>query len=126
MRCARQIDARERGGLEDTIQKKSRSQLEVASFCGFRLNQFRQQRFNCSLFFVVFFSLSVLQLLKHHVVPGTVPSSALQNNAVSQSLVGTPLRVKFYESEDAEWRPMKVKHFVDELPGCRVEARLPN
>lgn len=47
-------------------------------------------------------------LLKHHVVAGSVPSSALQNNGVLQSLLSTPLRVKFYESEDSEWRPLKV------------------
>ncbi len=28
---------------------------------------------------------------------------------VAQSLLGTPLRVKFYESEDSEWRPLKVR-----------------
>lgn len=48
------------------------------------------------------------QLLKHHVVPGAVQSSALQNNGAMQSLLSTPLRVKFYESEDNEWRPLKV------------------
>lgn len=48
------------------------------------------------------------QLLKHHVVAGSVQSSSLQNNGVMQSLLGTPLRVKFYESEDNEWRPLKV------------------
>ncbi|KZS21360.1 putative Transforming growth factor-beta-induced protein Ig-H3 [Daphnia magna] len=47
-------------------------------------------------------------LLKHHVVAGSVSSSSLQNNGVMQSLLTTPLRVKFYESEDSEWRPLKV------------------
>ena len=52
--------------------------------------------------------VSLGQLLKHHVVPGAIQSSALQNNGVMQSLLSTPLRVKFYESEDSEWRPLKV------------------
>lgn len=47
-------------------------------------------------------------LLKHHVVAGSISSSSLQNNGVMQSLLTTPLRVKFYESEDSEWRPLKV------------------
>lgn len=47
-------------------------------------------------------------MLKHHVVSGKVPSSALQNNMVVPSLLGTPLRVKFYESEKADWTPLKV------------------
>ena len=63
-----------------------------------------------SLFFLcVFFFYVTQQLLKHHVVPGAVQSSALQNNGVMQSLLKTPLRVKFYESEDNEWRPLKVR-----------------
>lgn len=60
-------------------------------------------------FLCVFFFYVTQQLLKHHVVPGAVQSSALQNNGVMQSLLKTPLRVKFYESEDNEWRPLKVR-----------------
>ena len=52
------------------------------------------------------------QLLKHHVVAGSIPSSSLQNNGAMQSLLKTPLRVKFYESEDSEWRPLKVNSQV--------------
>lgn len=55
------------------------------------------------------------QLLKHHVVAGSMPSSSLQNNGVMQSLLTTPLRVKFYESEDSEWRPLKVKTEVHHI-----------
>lgn len=47
-------------------------------------------------------------LLKHHVVSGVIPSTALQNNMVVPSLLQTPLRVKFYESEKADWTPLKV------------------
>lgn len=63
------------------------------------------------------------QLLKHHVVAGSVPSSALQNNGVLQSLLSTPLRVKFYESEDSEWRPLKVNMFSWLFYGIRKKKR---
>ena len=43
---------------------------------------------------------------------GEIPSSALQDNMVVQSLLGTPLRIKYYESEDMEWRPLKVCSFL--------------
>lgn len=46
-------------------------------------------------------------ILKHHTVPGIVPASALQNNMVLQSIIGTPLRVKHYEAEDVEWKTHK-------------------
>ncbi|XP_057371625.1 WW domain-binding protein 11-like isoform X1 [Daphnia carinata] len=59
-------------------------------------------------------------LLKHHVVAGSVSSSSLQNNGVMQSLLTTPLRVKFYESEDNEWRPLKVNTEVITVNGARV------
>lgn len=67
--------------------------------------------------------LSFKQLLKHHVVAGSVPSSALQNNGVLQSLLGTPLRVKFYESEDSEWRPLKVNMFSRLFYGIRKKRK---
>lgn len=69
------------------------------------INVFSLKKLKC-VFWCFFFDLR--QLLKHHVVAGSVSSSSLQNNGVMQSLLTTPLRVKFYESEDSEWRPLKV------------------
>ena len=71
-------------------------------------------------FFLSFFQ----QLLKHHLIPGTILSSSLSDNMVAQSALGTPLRVKFYESEDMEWRPLKVKTEKEEKKNARDDAPL--
>lgn len=104
--------------FKNGTQNVTRQHTSFAVFCCpsfFYLCCCQFQSYQCVVFslkklkFVFWcFCFDLRQLLKHHVVAGSVSSSSLQNNGVMQSLLTTPLRVKFYESEDSEWRPLKV------------------
>lgn len=54
------------------------------------------------------FFLFDLQLLLHHVIPGSFDIGSLQDEMTGVSLAGTQLRVNQYNMHDSEWNDVKV------------------
>lgn len=51
-----------------------------------------------------------IQLLLHHVIPGSFKVDSLQDEMTGVSLAGTQLRVNTYVTQDTEWNDIKVSY----------------